>query len=114
MASEQTASPSHGTVRKITDELGITDPETGREQTLQGSRADEDASDARVREEVCQHLWRGAHLDVREVTVQVSQGIVTLEGTVPNDEMKYAIADIVASCHGVRNVDDRIRVMSPG
>ena len=113
MASEHSASPSHGTVRKITDELGITEPETRGEQTSPPNLAGADMPDARIREEVCEHLWRGAHLDVREVTVQVNQGVVTLEGTVPNDEMKSAIADIVASCHGVRDVDNRIRISSP-
>ena len=110
--AEQGASPSEGTLRKITDEVGITEPETGREQPLQGSRAAEAASDAHLREEVCEHLRRGGHVDAPEVSVQVNQGTVTLEGTVPNDEMKYAIADIVASCHGVRDIDNRIRVMS--
>jgi osmotically-inducible protein OsmY len=112
MASDETASPSGGTLRKITDELGITEPEAGRDSALQGSAADDAASDTRLREEVCEHLWRGAHVDVSEVSVEVRQGIVMLEGSVPNREMKYAIEDIVASCHGVRDVENRIRVMS--
>ena len=110
--AQRSASPSEGTLHKITDELGITEPETSGEQALQGSPADRGASDARLREEVCEHLWRGAHVDVSEVSVQVNDGTVMLEGSVPNREMKYAIEDIVASCHGVRDIENRIRVMS--
>ena len=111
---EQTASPSHGTLRKITDELGITGPDTRRGETsAELPSANAKASDERIREEVCEHLWRGAHVDVSDVSVQVHQGIVRLEGTVPFRQMKYAIEDIVASCRGVHDVENRIRVSSP-
>ena len=111
--TERSASPSHGTVRKITDELGLTEPETRDDQSAELPSAHASASDARIREEVCEHLWRGAHVDVSEVTVQVTQGVVTLEGTVPFRQMKYAIEDIVASCRGVQDVENRIRVSCP-
>src|SRR4051812_48619217 len=108
MATEQTASPSHGTLRKITDELGITEPEASNEATLRPDAPADAVSDERIREEVCEHLWRGAHVDVADVSVEVNQGIVTLEGTVPFRQMKYAVEDIVASCHGVRDVENRV------
>jgi len=111
--TEQSASPSHGTVRKITDELGITGPETRGDTSAELPSANAKASDDRVREEVCEHLWRGAHVDVSDVSVEVHQGIVTLEGTVPFRQMKYAIETIAASCRGVHDVENRIRVSSP-
>jgi hypothetical protein len=111
---EQSASPGHGTLRKITDELGITGPDMrGGESSAELPSADATASDDRVREEVCEHLWRGAHVDGSDVSVQVHHGLVTLEGTVPFRQMKYAIEDIVASCRGVHDVENRIRVSCP-
>ena len=108
--SEASASPSPGTLRKITDELGITEPAPAEEERSAQSAPDR-SSDARIREEVCEHLWRGAHVDVGEVSVHVHDAVVTLEGSVPNREMKHAIEDIVASCRGVADVDNRIRIM---
>ena len=110
--SEAGASPGPGTLRKITDELGITEPAAGQERSRTGVH--ESPSDERIREEVCEHLWRGAHVDVGEVSVAVNHGIVTLEGTVPNREMKHAIEDIAASCHGVHDIENRIRVTGRG
>ena len=101
--SEAAASPSDGTLRKITDELGLTQPDP---------TAHEQRPDERLREEVCEHLWRGAHVDVSEVTVDVQGGVVTLQGTVPHRQMKHAIEDIVATCRGVRDVENRIRVQT--
>jgi len=98
--SQARASPREGLLHKIADELGITTPRSAAEQP----------SDERIREDVCEHLWRGAHVDVGEVSVDVHDAVVTLEGTVPYRQMKHAIEDIVASCRGVRDVDNRIRV----
>jgi hypothetical protein len=98
--SDTTASPSDGIFRKLTDELGITEP-----AHVGGGR-----SDARIREDVCERLWRESRVDVSEVAVQVNDGVVTLEGAVPERSMKHAIEDIVASCGGVRDVENRIRV----
>ena len=49
-----------------------------------------------------------------DVSVDVQAGLVTLEGTVPHRQMKHAIEDIVADCDGVDDVQNRIRVNSPG
>ena len=89
-----------GIVRKLTDELGITRP---------GPKGYH-RSDERIREDVCERLWHDARLDVGEVSVNVSGGVVTLEGTVPERRMKHAIEDLAASCRGVKDVENRIRI----
>jgi hypothetical protein len=38
---------------------------------------------------------------------------VTLEGTVPERQMKYAIEDVVDRCWGVQDVENYIRVQPP-
>jgi hypothetical protein len=50
------------------------------------------------------------HIDSSDVSVSVSSGKVTLEGTVPERYMKHAIEDLVDACPGVQDIDNRIRV----
>ena len=68
-------------------------------------------SDERIREDVCEHLWHASHLDVSDVSVEVDHCVVRLEGTVPHRQMKHRIEDIAASCAGVDEVENRIRVV---
>jgi len=69
--------------------------------------------DERIREDLCERLTHAGRLDVREVEVTVSEGWVTLSGTVPARPQKYRIEDIAASVYGVKDVENRIRVL-PG
>lgn len=70
-------------------------------------------TDERVREIVCEYLAHSG-LDVSDVSVSVSEGCVTLEGTAPDRRTKHRIEDSVDACPGVRDVDNRIRIASPG
>jgi hypothetical protein len=97
--SEASASTSGGILRQLSDELGITDP-----------AAAEPRSDEQIREDVCERLWRDPRVNASEVSVDVQGAIVTLQGTVAHREMKHEIEDIVASCEGVKDVDNRIRL----
>lgn len=67
-------------------------------------------SDERIRQEICDELMQTDHIDSSEVTVQVADAKVTLDGTVPERWMKHAIEDLAAACSGVQDVDDRIRI----
>jgi osmotically-inducible protein OsmY len=108
--SEASASPSEGVLRKITDELGVTQPEPLDERTSDRTTAEAQTTDARIREEVCERLWRDPRVDVGDVSVEVSDAVVSLEGSVRDRQMKHAIEDIAASCRGVTEVENRIRV----
>ncbi len=70
-------------------------------------------TDERIREDVCDRLMRARHIDSSDVTVQVAGAKVALEGTVPQRRMKHAIEDIAASCLGVEDIENRIRVTAP-
>jgi len=69
-------------------------------------------SDERVKEDISERLYGAYHVDSSEVTVDVRAGKVTLEGMVPSRHMKHAIEDMVDSCPGVMEIDNRIRVAS--
>ncbi|PTL79309.1 BON domain-containing protein [Vitiosangium sp. GDMCC 1.1324] len=66
-------------------------------------------SDERIREDVCERLMEGP-VDVGEVEVIVSDGEVTLSGTVQVRWQKRAIEDLAASVRGVHDVHNRVRV----
>jgi hypothetical protein len=52
------------------------------------------------------------HLDSSDVTVEVKNGVVTLEGTVPHRYMRHAIENVADNCLGVQDIDNRVRVKS--
>ena len=71
-------------------------------------------SDERLREDISERLMYAMEIDSSEVTVNVSDGRVTLDGTVPDRYMKHSIEDLVDECPGVQDIDNRIRVQREG
>ncbi|MGU7811949.1 BON domain-containing protein [Burkholderia sp. AW49-1] len=67
-------------------------------------------SDERIREDVCERLAHALDIDVSDVSVQVRDGRVELDGTVPSRWMKHDIEDIADSCMCVRDIENRVRV----
>ncbi|RQR62784.1 BON domain-containing protein [Burkholderia sp. Bp9126] len=67
-------------------------------------------SDERIREDICERLAGALDIDVSDVSVQVSEGRVELDGTVPARWMKHCVEDIADSCMCVRDVENRVRV----
>jgi len=71
-------------------------------------------SDERIRDDICGQLYDDARIDSSEVTVDVEQGKVVLQGSVEARFMKHAIEDLVDRCPGVKDIDNRIRVERHG
>jgi len=69
-------------------------------------------SDERIREMVCERLVEEPGIDVSEVSINVKNGCVELEGTVPSRQMRHRIEDVVDECWGVQDIENRIRVQS--
>ncbi|WP_438025865.1 BON domain-containing protein [Sorangium sp. So ce233] len=67
-------------------------------------------SDARIQEDICEMLSYRNDIDVSDVTVQVQNNEVTLEGTVPQRNHKRIIEQVAESVRGVEDVHNRIRV----
>ncbi|VVE61730.1 transport-associated protein [Pandoraea captiosa] len=70
-------------------------------------------TDERIREDVCERLCMAHELEVQDVSVQVRDGRVELQGSVPQRWMKHAIEDVADQCFGVQDVENRIRTQSP-
>jgi hypothetical protein len=67
-------------------------------------------SDDRLREEICERLTADPHVDASEITVNVREGEVTLEGSVENRGMKRAAEDAADGVLGLRQVHNRLRI----
>jgi hypothetical protein len=64
-----------------------------------------------LQEDISERLMADGYIDASEVTVAVKEGKVTLEGTVGERRMKHRIEDLVDECMGVKDIDNRIRVV---
>ena len=66
--------------------------------------------DADIQDDLHVRLTRDPRIDARDLTVVVTDGVVTLSGTVTRRGMKHYAEDLAVACSGVRDVDNRIRV----
>lgn len=69
-------------------------------------------SDERLKEELSDHLMKDGELDASQVSIEVKNGEVTLEGTVPDRRTKREIEDCAEGVMGVKDVTNRLRVQS--
>lgn len=67
-------------------------------------------SDERITEDINERLMLDDDVDATHINVSVSNGEVTLEGTVEQRWMKHRIEDLAERCPGVKDVENRIRV----
>lgn len=67
-------------------------------------------SDERIRDQICEQLSYARGVDVSDVSVDVSHGVVSLTGTVRDRGQKYYIEDLADSAYGVTEVDNDIHV----
>jgi osmotically-inducible protein OsmY len=68
-------------------------------------------TDERIREEISERLSDDLHIDASDITVEVKDGVVTLEGTVQDRTLKHRVEDIADSSSGVKDVHNSLRVV---
>ena len=71
-------------------------------------------SDDRVREEICDCMTDDPLLDASDIVVQVSNGEVTLSGSVSSREQKRRAEDVADRVSGVKDVTNQLRVAREG
>jgi hypothetical protein len=71
-------------------------------------------SDERLMEVICEQLTHDQQIDATDISVEVSNGEVTLTGTVADKHAKWRAEDIIESCCGVKGVDNRLRCSNRG
>lgn len=67
-------------------------------------------SDERIREDLSERLAEDDEIDPSDVSVEVREGVVTLEGSVEQRWMRHRIEDMADACRGVRDVVNHLRV----
>ncbi|EYS87990.1 RNA-binding protein [Cupriavidus sp. SK-4] len=67
-------------------------------------------SDERIRDQICEQLSYARGVDVSDVSVDVSEGVVSLTGTVRDRGQKFYIEDLADGTYGVKEVNNDIRV----
>jgi Predicted periplasmic or secreted lipoprotein len=95
-------------------ELSAGDDVTGRRMRLRSRRPPKGyrRSDERLRDDVYQRLVQAQDVDVSDVSFDVRDGVVTLEGSVPQRHVRFVLEDLVARCPGVRDVHNRMQLVA--
>lgn len=73
-------------------------------------RQNAERSDAILRRDVYEKIWRRHEFEVRDVQVSVARGHVTLTGIVADRAMKRSVEALASECAGVREVHNRLRL----
>jgi osmotically-inducible protein OsmY len=85
------------------------DERSGRNFAGHGPRGYQ-RSDTRINEDVCDCLCDSADVDARNIDVSVSNGEVTLNGSVSDRDQKRRAEDLIEQVSGVREVHNNLRV----
>jgi hypothetical protein len=101
-------SPAQNLQTPRNEALAMIDSESNR--TPAPTPTTRSRSDERLREDVCDRLMLNEGIDCSDVSVDVHGGVVILEGSVPQRQMRYVIEDLAAECRGVKDVENCIRV----
>ena len=71
-------------------------------------------SDERILDDVADRLARNGWVDASEVRLEVADGVVRIEGSVPSRRGKHLVEDLASEATGVVDVDNRLRVPRRG
>jgi osmotically-inducible protein OsmY len=93
--------------------FGDDDAQRRREEDHRGrGPSDYTRSDERIREDANDRLTENPRVDARSISVMVTDGEVTLSGTVNNRMDKRRAEDCVEAISGVKHVQNNLRVKS--
>jgi hypothetical protein len=81
----------------------------GRSRQNRGPRGWE-RSDERIKEDLCERIADSDDIDASDVTVEVRQGVVLLDGTVFERWTRYSLEDLADSVPGVKDVQNNVRL----
>jgi osmotically-inducible protein OsmY len=69
-------------------------------------------SDERLREIICERLTDDPFIDASNVTIEVRDSVVTVQGMVHARQQKYAIEDLIGDVSGVTEIHNQVSVAS--
>jgi len=66
-------------------------------------------SDERIKEEICDTLMRDSEIDAENLTIEVSECVVTLKGHVDSKHCKRMVEDLCEEVLGVKEVENQLK-----
>lgn len=107
------------TTDEVSSWFGDEDAERRRQQDRRGEYRGKgpknySRSDDRIKEDVNDRLSDDPFIDASDIDVSISNGEVTLTGTVDHRSTKRRAEDLAEAVSGVKNVENRLRVQSTG
>jgi len=67
-------------------------------------------SDERIQDDICDRLMQDGRVDASDVEVKVSNGEVTLTGTIESRSLKHHIENMVDAISGVQEIHNQLRI----
>jgi len=71
-------------------------------------------SDDRIKEDVCEVLFRHNNVDASGIDVSVKEGVVTLSGTIETRSMKREAEMAIENISGVEDIQNTLRIQPEG
>lgn len=65
-----------------------------------------------ILKDICDALEAHAHIDASDIDVEVSEGLVTLTGTVDSRQAKRLAEQAVETVRGIKDINNELRIMS--
>ncbi len=90
--------------KNMTEEFSSDDHSRFAGPEFSGSLRDSPRSDGRIYEEICETFANNSHIEVEDIEIEVSAGVVTLKGRVPSRSMKREAEECIEEIQGVRDV----------
>lgn len=97
---------------RVMDKYGERGPARFRPSRFEVGRFDgvKQRRDERIREEVCERLMFSHSVDPGELEVNVSEGLVTLDGIVEDRDQKRLAEELIEDLPGVKRVHNHLSV----
>ena len=70
-------------------------------------------NDERIKKDVAARLDRNSRVDPSDITIEVSDGVVSLSGTLPSLSISMAAVEDAEKVAGVRQVNNNLKVKVP-
>lgn len=97
----------------LSDEMAEANDDPQRGEHYGRGPAGYKRSDARIDEEINDHLTEHSYIDATEIVVTVKDGEVTLEGSVPDKDQKYYAEEVAEKVPGVSGVNNLLKIKKP-
>ncbi len=66
-----------------------------------------------IQEDVCRRLEQEPQIDASKIEVRVEQGVLTMRGEVPNDDIRRLAEDIAGTVYGITDLRNELRSGAP-